>query len=201
MKNWFATIIALICTGFWSIAQETYKVGSTVNDFKLKSVSGKMVSLPNQATDKGCIVIFTCNHCPYAKAYEDRIISLHNAYAKKGYPVLAINPNDPKVAPDDSYKKMQERAAYKQFPFEYIYDAKQDVAKKFGAMKTPHVYLLEKNDGVFQVKYIGAIDNNWEHADQATEHYVANAIDELLNGQAVSVPETKAIGCTIKWKK
>src|SRR5690606_4664699 len=109
---------------------------------------------------KGYILIFTCNHCPFAKMYEDRIIDLHNKYAPKGFPVIAINPNDPTIVPDDSFENMQKRAEKKDYPFPYLFDETQSTAKAYGAEKTPHVYVLEKKGNDFYVQYVGAIDNN-----------------------------------------
>lgn len=201
MKKLFAGIIALSSVAFTSIAQEGYKIGSEVKDFQLKNIDGQMVSLASIPKAKGYIVIFTCNHCPYAKAYEDRIIQLHLNYSLQGYPVVAINPNDPKVSPEDSYKKMQERAKQKGFPFVYLYDESQAVAKQFGAVRTPHVYLLQNVEGKNIVQYIGGIDNNWENYQLAEQKYVEQAIKNLQEGKPVEVPETKAVGCTIKWKE
>jgi len=185
---------------FAARAQEGYKPGDEVKDFKLKNIDGKMVSLGGIKDAKGYIVVFTCNHCPYAKAYEDRIIALHNENAEEGYPVIAINSNDPKAAPEDSWEKMKERAKEKEFPFVYLFDENQEVAKRFGAVRTPHVFLLQKEGGKMKVAYIGAIDDNWEDANAATKHYVQAAIDELKDGKPIAEAQTKAIGCTIKWK-
>ena len=160
-----------------------------------------MVSLSDYTDAKGYIVIFTCNHCPYAVAYEDRIIELHNEFAPKGFPVVAINPNDPEINAEDSYEKMKERASDKGFPFAYLFDDGQTVYPKYGATRTPHVYLLEKTKKGNIVRYIGAIDNNYEDAEAATEHYVRDGINALLSGTEVEVTETKAIGCTIKVKQ
>jgi peroxiredoxin len=142
--------------------------------------------------------VFTCNHCPFAKAYEDRIIALHNKYAAKGYPVVAINPNDKDLEPSDSYENMQKRAKEKKYPFAYLYDETQEIARTYGAMRTPHVYLLDKS---MTVRYIGAIDDNSEDASAVKEKYLENAVDALLAGKPVPTAETKAIGCGIKWKK
>jgi peroxiredoxin len=175
-----------------------YKVGDTAIDFNLKNVDGKMVSLAGIKDAKGYIVVFTCNACPYAKAYEDRIIALHNKYAPLGYPVVAINPNDKDVQPADSYDKMKERAKDKKYPFDYLYDETQEIAKTYGATRTPHVYLLDKSR---VVRYIGAIDDNSEDPAAVKEKYLENAVDALRNGQEVATKETKAVGCGIKWKK
>ncbi len=191
--------LALVVASFtYAPPTEGYKVGDTAADFKLKNVDGKKLSLTDIKDAKGYIVVFTCNTCPYAVAYEDRIIALHQKYAAQGYPVVAINSNDKDVKPDDSYDKMKVRAKEKNFPFAYIYDETQEVAKTFGALKTPHVYILDKNR---VVRYIGAIDDNSEDAAAVKEKYAENALDALVAGKDVAVKETKAIGCGIKWKK
>jgi len=194
---WGLTLSFLITTG--SFAQSGYKIGDKVKDFKLKSVSNQMVSLSDYKDAKGYIIIFSCNHCPWVVLYEDRMIELHNEFAAKGYPVIAINPNDSLIAPEDSYSNMIIRASEKRFPFEYLYDEKQEVAKQFGATRTPHVYIVSKKG--MKVEYIGTIDNNPREPEKATVNYVKNAIEELLAKKAVTEKETKAIGCTIKWKK
>lgn len=194
-------MLALFSIIMTSNAQDGYKPGSEVTDFQLKNVDGNTVSLGTIPDAKGYIVIFTCNHCPYAKAYEQRIIALHLKYSAFGYPVVAINPNDAKAAPDDSYAKMKERAKEKGYPFVYLHDETQAVAKQFGAVRTPHVYLIQNLNGKKIVQYIGAIDDNWEVANAVTQNYVEQAINQLKDGNAVAIQETKAIGCTIKWKK
>jgi peroxiredoxin len=182
-------------------AQAQYKVGDTAMDFNLKNIDGKMVSLSSMNNVKGYIVIFTCNHCPYSKAYEDRIIELDKKYKAKGYPVVAINPNDPKVSPDDSYELMKVRAKEKKFTFPYLYDNTQEIAKTYGATRTPHVFILQKTKNGNVVEYIGAIDNNTESASDASSKYVEEAVNALLVNSKPSTNVTKAIGCTIKWRK
>ncbi len=174
-----------------------YRVGDVARDFNLKNVDGKMVSLGKMKKAKGYVVIFTCNHCPFSVAYEDRIIALHKKYAKKGFPVVAINPNDKDIQPADSYENMQKRAREKSFPFVYLYDETQEIARAYGATRTPHVYLLDKN---LRVRYIGAIDDNHEEPSAVKERYLENAIEALLAGKEIPRTETKAIGCTIKWR-
>jgi peroxiredoxin len=198
------TLVVALWGSTLAYAADGYSVGSVARDFSLKNIDGKMVSLKNYADAKGFIVIFTCNHCPYAKAYEDRIIALHKAYAPQGYPVIAINPNDPKVQPQDSFENMVQRAKDKGFPFPYVFDETQEIAKTYGATKTPHVYLLKKNtatSNALEVAYIGAIDDNTDDAKAVKEKYVELAIAALLKGQPPATTNTKAIGCSIKWKK
>jgi peroxiredoxin len=194
----FTIALAAIAMSFASYPSNGYKVGDKARDFNLKSVDGKQYSLAGMKDAQGYIVVFTCNHCPFAKAYEDRIIALHNKYASKGYPVIAINPNDKDLEPSDNYENMQKRAKEKQYPFVYLYDETQEIARTYGATRTPHVYLLDKSQ---TVRYIGAIDDNSEEPSAVREKYLENAIDALIAGKPVATPETKAIGCGIKWKR
>lgn len=174
--------------------------GDEAPDFELKNIDGQTISLADFKQAKGFILVFTCNHCPFAKLYEDRIIALHNKYAPKGYPVVAVNPNDATKQPEDSFEMMIQRAQEKGFPFVYLHDATQEVARTYGAARTPHVWILQKNDNGLKVAYVGGIDNSPEDASKATEKYVERAVDELLAGRVVSKNTTKAIGCTIKWR-
>lgn len=182
-------------------AEGPYVPGDYVSDFKLKDVNGNLVSLSQFEGAKGFIVVFSCNTCPVVKKYEDRIIGLNEEFSKKGFPVVAINSNDKTVSPGDSYEEMKKLSASKGYKFEYLYDETQDVAKRFGATNTPHVYVLSKNDGKLLVEYVGAIDNNADNGDSADKKYVAETVNDLLNGVKPEVTATKAIGCTIKWKK
>jgi peroxiredoxin len=178
-----------------------YKVGDVAADFKLKNVDQKTVSLSDYAAAKGFIVVFTCNHCPYAKAYESRIIALDKKYASKGYPVIAINPNDPIVVPADNFEAMQVRAKEKGFTFPYLFDDGQKVYPQYGATKTPHVFLLNKENGKNIVRYIGAIDDNYADANDVSNKYVEAAVDALLANQPIAQTTTVAIGCSIKAQK
>lgn len=179
-----------------------YQVGDTATDFKLKNVDGKMVSMADYKDAKGFIVTFTCNTCPYSVAYEDRIIALHNKYAPKGYPVIAINPNDVKASPKDSYTHMQQRAREKNFPFAYLQDESQEITKAYGATRTPHLYIVQKQqDGKLKVAYIGTIDDNSREPQQVQKKYAEAALGELVANKTVSQANTKAIGCTIKWRE
>ena len=177
-----------------------YKIGDEATDFALKGVDEKFYSLKDFTNAKGFIVVFTCNHCPYAKAYEERIIALDNKYKELGYPVIAINPNDPMVQPEDSFELMKQRAQEKGFTFPYLMDEGQKIYPQYGATKTPHVYILQKENDKNIVKYIGAIDNNHENANDVTEKYVESAVDALLQNKEIITKETKAIGCSIKVK-
>lgn len=179
-------------------AKSGYSIGDDATDFYLRNVDNSMVSLKDYENAKGFIIIFTCNTCPFSIANEDRIIALDKKYKSLGYPVIAINPNDPHIKPGDSFKAMQQRAREKGFTFPYLLDDGQEVYPKYGATKTPHVYVTQKKQGKNIVKYIGAIDNNTRDAGAVTERYVEDAVDALLAGKSVQVTETKAIGCSIK---
>ncbi len=195
-------ILSLLCLALFfagTPTEKTYQIGDAVNDFTLKSIDGKMISLSEYA-DKGAIVIFDCNTCPYSQAYLERIKALDAKYAPKGYPVIAINPNDPDKSPDDSFDKMVSYGKENNYKHAYLQDADQTVARAFGATNTPHVFIVKKEDGKFVLNYIGAIDNNTRDAKAADKKYVESAVDQLLKGEKVEVNKTKAIGCTIKWK-
>jgi thiol-disulfide isomerase/thioredoxin len=143
---------------------------------------------------------FTCNHCPFAKAYEERIIALNSKYAAKGYPVIAINPNDPNREPDDSFDNMVMRAKDKKYSFPYLFDESQEIAKAYGATRTPHIFILSKKGNELTVEYVGAIDDNADDASAVKTKYTENALDQLLAGKKAEPNLTKAVGCTIKWK-
>lgn len=200
----FLVVLVITSIGLLSFNKLTenkgYEIGDAATDFKLKNVDGKIISLADYKDVKGYIVIFSCNTCPYVVAYEDRMIELHHTYSKKGFPVIAINPNDPELSPGDSFEKMQERAKEKKFPFAYLFDEKQEVFPQYGATRTPHVYLLEKTNEGNIVRYIGAIDDNFKDATAVQERFLENAIDAILKNEEIPVKTTRAIGCTIKVK-
>ncbi|MFW5793238.1 MAG: thioredoxin family protein [Bacteroidota bacterium] len=200
MKKVFLLLTVFAISATTAMSQG-YEIGDKATDFSLTNVDGKTVSMSDFKDAKGFIVIFSCNHCPYVVAYEDRMIDLHKTYAPKGYPVIAINSNDPEVQPQDSYEKMIERANEKNFPFVYLFDKGQKIYPQYGATRTPHVFLLNKEGEDLIVKYIGAIDDNYKDANAVKENYLANAVDALLKGKNPEVKETKAIGCSIKVKK
>lgn len=191
-------LLALVAAAFTPDGKKGYQIGDAAADFKLKNVDGKTVSLADFKDAKGAIVVFSCNHCPWVVKYEDRINDLSKKYAKKGFPLVAINSNDVQRQPEDSFDKMVERHKQKKFNFPYVYDQTQQVAMAFGAEKTPHVYVLNKEGDKWVVRYIGAIDDNADPKGVKVK-YVEDAIEALTSGKEVAVKETKAIGCTIKW--
>ncbi|XCF05722.1 thioredoxin family protein [Tamlana crocina] len=191
-----AALVLVLISAF--TVSDGYKIGDVAEDFSLENIDGNMVSLSDYEDAKGYIVTFTCNTCPYAVMYEDRIIALNNKYEEKGYPVIAIMPNNIAVKPGDNLDAMKKRAESKGFTFPYLIDAEQSVYPKFGATKTPHIFVLQKTDAGNVVKYIGAIDDNYKDETAVTTKYVEDAVDALLTGEDVPQKETKAIGCTIK---
>lgn len=200
----FKTLAVVVCflslTAFTVTYDKGYDVGDIATDFSLENIDGKKVSLSDYKTAKGFIVIFTCNTCPYAVAYEDRIEALNKKYASKGYPVIAIMPNDTDIKPGDNLAAMKARAKAKGFTFPYLMDEGQKIYPQYGATKTPHVYILEKSTEGNVVRYIGAIDDNYQDASLVETKYVENAVDALLAGKVIEQQKTRAIGCSIKVK-
>jgi len=186
------------------LAAEELAIGASAPAFSLKGTDGAMSALSDFVTaakDRkpaaAVVVVFTCNHCPFAKAYEPILIDLATRYAEHNVRFVLINSNDPKVAPEDSYEKMLERANEKKYPFPYLYDANQAIATAYGATVTPHIFLL---DDKLVLRYRGRVNDHRDPA-QVKSHDLVAAIDALLAGKEVAVPTTKAFGCTIKWKK
>lgn len=196
----FASII--ISINACSPSSEQYKIGDKVEDFSLKNIDDKMVSMADYKYANGFVLIFTCNHCPYSIAYEDRIIELADYAREKQYELIAINPNDPELYPEDSFENMKIRAKEKSFNFPYLLDEGQLIYPKFGASKTPHVFILNKKANDLVLVYRGAIDDNHEFPEEVTKSYVKTTLDELSEGrEKLTYTETKAIGCSIKDKK
>ena len=200
MRSLFLMTSCLLLMVAASPVKPGYEVGDTVADFKLKNTNGKMVALSDYKDAKGVIVIFDCNTCPYSQRYNDRIIALNKKYASQGFPVVAIQPNDPEISPGDSFDEVVKLAEKKSYSFPYLFDETQTVSKSFGATNTPHVFLLKKDGAAFKVVYIGAIDDSAKDASAVTKKFVEEAVDALLSNKPVPSAKTKAIGCTIKWK-
>ena len=179
------------------MATSKLKIGSEAPGFSLPATDGKTYSLDSFKESKALIVIFSCNHCPYVQAYEDRIIAIQNDYKNKGLSIVAINSNDLTNYPDDSFDHMVERAKKKNFSFPYLRDEDQKIAEAYGATHTPETFLFNNER---KLVYHGKIDDNWREPEKVVSRYLGSAIDELLEGKEISVPETFSIGCTIKWK-
>jgi len=198
MKKAILTLNMLLAAVLLTTA--AVKPGDNAVDFSLKNVDGATVSLSDYNDQKGVILVFTCNPCPFAKAYEQRIIQLHQKYADQGFPVVAINPNDDEISPEDTFDKMKARASEKGYPFPYLKDETQEVYQAYGAARTPHIFLLEKKGNKFKVAYIGAIDDNAMDAASVNRKYLEKAITAIVSGDKPNPSTTKAIGCTIKTK-
>ncbi len=169
-------------------------------DFRLKNVDGKYVSLKDYPDAKGFIIIFTCNHCPFAKLYPPRFNDINTRYKKLGVPLIAISSSDTIIYSDDSYPKMVRKAKAGKYNFPYLYDNLQTVARNYDAQKTPHAYVIWKENGKWVVKYNGGIDDNGKHPELVTKHYLTDALDALLAGKEVALKETKSIGCKISFR-
>ena len=180
------------------MATNTLKIGSPAPDFNLLGIDDKKYSLASFKDKKALIVIFSCNHCPYVQAYEDRIKQIQKDYQSKGVEVIAINSNEDKGYPEDSFENMKKRAAEQKFNFLYLRDEDQSVARAYDATHTPEIFVF---DGNRKLAFHGKIDDNWQEPNKVKNHYLKSALDELLAGKEISIPETFTIGCTIKWKR
>jgi len=180
------------------LATNNLKIGSPAPDFNLPAVDGKTYSLNSFDDKKALIVIFSCNHCPYVQAYEDRIKQIQSEYEGKGVSVVAINSNEDEGYPEDSFENMKKRATEQKFNFLYLRDEDQSVARAYDATHTPEIFLFDKER---KLAFHGKIDDNWQEPNRVQNSYLRNALDELLAEKEISVPETFTIGCTIKWKK
>lgn len=194
--KFLSLILTILITGV-SRAQG-YEVGDVASDFDLPAVDGRNIGFSDYPEAKGFILIFTCNTCPYAKAYESRIIGLDQTFASRGYPVIAINPNNPELQPGDSFEAMKERAETRGYTFPYLLDVAQEVYPKYGATRTPHVFVLQRSEEALRVRYIGTIDDNYQDAGAVKTRYVEQAVEALLSGEEVPLETTRAIGCSIK---
>jgi peroxiredoxin len=178
------------------MATNNIKIGNMAPDFTLYATDGKKYNLYSNI-NKGVVVIFSCNHCPYVQAYEERIKEIQKDYGTRGIGVVAINSNDDKKYPDDSFENMKKRAGEKKFNFPYLRDETQETAKAYDATHTPEIFLINDRK---EVVFHGKIDDNWQDAGKVKSSYLREAINEMLDGNEISVPETFTIGCTIKWK-
>ena len=193
-------LITLLFTAFSLVATAqvtTLTPGSPAPDFTLENVDGKTVSFNTMGPCKGYIVVFTCNTCPVARGYEQRIIALNAKYAPLGFPVIAINPNDPDLTPGDSYDKMVEKAKTNGYTFPYLFDKGQVTTNAYGARNTPHIFLVKHTGTGNIIVYTGAIDNDPEDTRTDKKKYLEDALSAVMNGKDPATPTTKAIGCSI----
>jgi len=164
---------------------------------KMKNVDGRELSIAKISGTNGTLVIFSCNSCPWVKAWQDRIVAIGNEYSKKGIGVVAINSNDPNVKAEDSYAQMQQVAKSKGYEFPYVVDVTSDIARAFGATRTPEAFLFDSSG---RLVYHGTIDDNAHNVEQVEDHYLRDAMDALLAGKEIPEPETKSLGCSIKFR-
>jgi peroxiredoxin len=175
-------------------------LGDVIADFRLKNVDGKSVALGDFRHQRGVIIVFTSNHCPFSNAYEERLLALNQKFSQQGFSIIAVMSNDPAAYADDTFEQMRERARAKNYSFPYLWDDTQAVARAFGASRTPQVFVLNSVNGKFVLEYTGAIDDNPQDQAEVQRQYVDEAVTSLLGGRPVQSPITKPIGCAIKWK-
>ena len=178
--------------------QKRLAIGAVAPNFNLPGVDKKQYSLESFKEKSIVVIIFSCNHCPYVKAYEDRMIALQSKFQDQGVALVAINANETELHPEDTFENMIIRARDKQFNFPYLRDEDQKVAEAYGAHYTPEVFLLDQNR---QLKYTGRIDDNWQQPNAVKTHDLEEAIQATLSKKPIAHTETQAVGCTIKWAK
>ena len=175
----------------------TLQLGQKAPDFKLPGTDGRDWTLRDVADAKVLIINFTCNHCPFVTGSQERVDALHAAYAPKGVAMIAINSNETVNHPDDSFDHMVDRAKKLELAYPYVRDESQDVARAYGALRTPHFYVF---DAERKLRYTGRMDDNPRDASKASTHELRDALDDLLAGREVGTPLTNPIGCNVKWK-
>ena len=173
------------------------KAGDKAIPFDLPGVDDERHALADYADKAAAVVIFSCTHCPYVRAWEDRMVQIQADYADRGVQFIAISANDSTKFPDDSFPKMKERAREKGFNFPYLYDETQQVARAYGAERTPEVFAFDEQR---LLQYHGTIDDNYEDASAVKAHYLRDALDAVLAGRTPPITDTRPVGCTIKWK-
>jgi len=166
-------------------------------DKPMTSVDDSQVTLGEIKGEKGTLVVFTCNACPWARAWQGRIAAIGNDARKQGFGVVAINSNAPEIVPDDGFPQMKDRAKELALAFPYVVDDTQDVARAFGASRTPEVFLFDAGG---HLAYHGTVDDNAKDEASVSERWLANAVAAVAAGRAVDPAETKALGCSIKWR-
>ncbi len=174
---------------------DTLPIGAPAPDFSLPATDGKTYTLATFAGSKAIVLNFTCNHCPYAKAYEDRFMDIVRDFAPRGIAFAAINPNDETTYPDDSFENMKRRAAERGFNFPYLRDASQQTARAYGAVCTPHLFIIVAG----KIAYEGRIDENWKDPAAAKHHDLRNALTAILENRPIPATNTNPMGCSIKW--
>ena len=196
MKKLFALTFMTLLVASIACAGDQVEIGAKAPAFSLvNTIDGRKVAF-KPGDGKLSVVVFTCNHCPYAKAFEQRIIDVARQYGAKGVVFYAVNPNDDVKYPDETYDNMKTRATERKYPFPYLKDGDSAVARAYGARVTPHVFVV---DGTGTVRYRGYVDDTAK-VEERQNTGLTNALDELLAGKAVTQTGTREFGCTIKWK-
>ena len=192
-------VIALIL-GMSSGSAIALELGDTLpsSKVKMKNVDGKLITLNDVKGDKGTLVIFSCNHCPWVIAWEDRIVALGNRYMNQGIGVVQVNSNDPSKKEGDGFEGMVKRFKEKGFKFPYVVDETSDVARSFGAERTPEFFLFDK---MGKLVYHGTIDDNAQEPENVKKRYLQDALDALIGGETIEISETKSLGCSIKFRE
>lgn len=194
-------LVCIILVSFkYNILSNTSVIGKCVNDFRLKNVDNNFVSLSKIKGAKGFIIVFTCNHCPFAKLYTNRFNELNNRFKPLGVPLIAINSMDSLLYKEETFNLMKERAEKEKYNFLYLQDPSQIVGKDFGAKHTPQAYVIWRENNKWAIKYSGAIDDDGENPSKA-HPFIANAVNDLLSGKKVTNPETESFGCRIFYRK
>ncbi|NJL93473.1 MAG: thioredoxin family protein [Anaerolineae bacterium] len=173
------------------------KIGDSALDFELRGVDGLLHRLADYADKPALAVIFTCNHCPYVLAWEDRLMALQNEFAWQGFQIVTINANDAIKYPTDDFASMQKHAQEKAFPYPYLHDESQAVARAYGAERTPEIFLF---DATRSLRYHGAPDDNYDDPSAVRMPYLRQAVEALLAGSSPEIAQTPPVGCTVKWK-
>jgi len=198
MRNGLVKAIVAVSVLSWGTALALgLGDAAPARDVRMQGVDGSEASIASVGGEKGTLVIFSCNACPWAKAWEERIAELGNAYRERGVGVIMINPNDPGRVPEDGFEEMKRRAAARGFRFPYVVDSTSDVARAFGATRTPEAFLF---DGAGMLVYHGTIDDNAQDPARVEKRYLKDALEAVLAGRSVPQAETKALGCTIKFR-
>lgn len=172
-------------------------LGTPAPPFSLSNVDGETLSLDSFSDAELLVIVFTCNHCPYAIASEDRLIEIQRDYADRGVQLVAINPNDAESYPDDSFEKMKERAKAKGFNFPYLRDESQEVARAYDAACTPDPFVFDRDRKLI---YNGRIDDDWQQPEKVTRRDLRAVLDAALAGKSVDFDHVASMGCSIKWK-
>jgi hypothetical protein len=195
----FAHLLTVVFVLLAAASLAALEIGDAMpkSEAKLRKVGGGETTLRQAVGEKGTLVLFTCNACPWVKAWEERIAALGNEYSKKGIGVIAVNSNDPAVVAEDGFETMEKRARERGFAFPYVVDEGSGLARAFNASRTPEAFLF---DGAGRLVYHGAVDDNMKEPDAVQHKWLADALAAVANGQEMATKETKALGCSIKFR-